>query len=238
MITPKLICFDYGETLISEKKFDGVKGYELLLDYAERNPYHRSATDLAEIAKEMNEALGRFDPARKHLIPAEVSDSAFQAYLLESQGIQLKVPYSQLATAFWDAAASGEATDGIEDFLAVVRGKKIKTCVISNISFSGDIVDNRIRSLIPSHSFDFVISSCDYVFRKPNPKIFELALEKAGTTAAQTWHCGDQYLCDIEGAMQAGIQPIWYTKGEKQFERCENGVIIISEWKDLIGKLG
>jgi len=41
MKTPKMILFDYGQTLIAEK-FDGLKGTEAVLRYATRNKYHLS----------------------------------------------------------------------------------------------------------------------------------------------------------------------------------------------------
>ena len=37
MKTPKMILFDYGQTLIAEQKFDGVKGTEAVLQYAVRD---------------------------------------------------------------------------------------------------------------------------------------------------------------------------------------------------------
>lgn len=40
MKIPKMILFDYGQTLIAEQKFDGVKGTEAVLQYATRNKYH------------------------------------------------------------------------------------------------------------------------------------------------------------------------------------------------------
>ena len=40
MKTPKMVLFDYGQTLIAEQKFDGVKGTEAVLRYAARNKYH------------------------------------------------------------------------------------------------------------------------------------------------------------------------------------------------------
>ena len=40
MIKPKMILFDYGQTLINEVKFDGVKGTEAVLKYAVKNKYY------------------------------------------------------------------------------------------------------------------------------------------------------------------------------------------------------
>ena len=41
MKTPKMVLFDYGQTLIAEQKFDGVKGTAAVLQYATRNKYQR-----------------------------------------------------------------------------------------------------------------------------------------------------------------------------------------------------
>ena len=41
MHKPKMILFDYGQTLIAEDSFDGVKGTEAVLKYATKNKYNR-----------------------------------------------------------------------------------------------------------------------------------------------------------------------------------------------------
>lgn len=40
MKMPQMVLFDYGQTLIAEQKFDGVKGTEAVLQYATRNRYY------------------------------------------------------------------------------------------------------------------------------------------------------------------------------------------------------
>ena len=47
---PKMILFDYGQTLIDEGKFDGIKGTEAVLKYATRNKYNLSAERVQEEA--------------------------------------------------------------------------------------------------------------------------------------------------------------------------------------------
>jgi len=61
MKIPKMILFDYGQTLIAEQKFDGVKGTEAVLQYATRNKYHLSAEQVQAKANEINREFGRFD---------------------------------------------------------------------------------------------------------------------------------------------------------------------------------
>ena len=83
--------------------------------------------------------------------------------------------------------------------------------------------------------FDFVISSCDYLFRKPNPHIFEAALARAGVTPDKVWFCGDQFLPDIQGATAAGMTAVWYKAFLRYDQDCrmtENG-IEIGDWEEL-----
>lgn len=55
MRMPEMILFDYGQTLVAEQKFDGVKGTEAVLRYAVRNKYHLSAQQVQARAREINQ---------------------------------------------------------------------------------------------------------------------------------------------------------------------------------------
>ena len=41
MKKPKMILFDYGQTLVNEQCFDGIKGTEAVLKYAKKNKYNK-----------------------------------------------------------------------------------------------------------------------------------------------------------------------------------------------------
>ena len=53
------------------------------------------------------------------------------------------------------------------------------------------------------------VSSAEVGVSKPNPKIFEATLKKAGEEASSCIHIGDDYEDDIVGANNAGIASIW-----------------------------
>ncbi len=55
---------------------------------------------------------------------------------------------------------------------------------------------------------DTIVTSGEAGSSKPDPEIFLLALKNAGAEAAETFHVGDQYKIDAEGAISAGIKPI------------------------------
>ncbi|BFK90462.1 hypothetical protein K030075H31_15720 [Blautia producta] len=102
----------------------------------------------------------------------------FTPYLYESQGIEIALNNSEIDTVFWDAAAPRMPTKGIKDFLVYLKNKGIRTGVISNICYAPSVVAERINRLLPENAFEFIITSSNYIFRKPNKRIFDLALEK------------------------------------------------------------
>ncbi|UCB42586.1 MAG: HAD-IA family hydrolase [Dehalococcoidales bacterium] len=55
---------------------------------------------------------------------------------------------------------------------------------------------------------DFIISPAEAGADKPNPAIFQLALDRGGVEAGETIYVGDQYLQDVVGARNVGITPI------------------------------
>ena len=240
MKIPKMILFDYGQTLIAEQKFDGVKGTEAVLQYAARNKYHLSAEQVQAKANEINReymeemhSIGRFDPEKRHLFQIEIPNTMFTPYLYESQGIEIALSNSEIDTVFWNAAAPGMPTEGIKEFLGYLKNKGIRTGVISNICYDFSVVAERINRLLPENAFEFIITSSNYIFRKPNKRIFDLALEKAGLEPDEVWYIGDQYECDVKGALNAGLLPIWYI-GAIDLPYTEDiNILTVKTWNEI-----
>ncbi len=232
MTIPKMILFDYGQTLVSEQ-FDGVRGTEAVLQYAVRNKYQKSAAQVQAAADAMNQELGRFDPKRRHLFQIEVPNFMFANYLYESCGIELSIKGEELDRVFWDAAAPGTPTEGIEEFLEFLEHHNIRTGVISNIAYSRKVVEERITHCIPNHTFEFILTSSAYLYRKPHRRIFEVALKKAGLPPEEVWYIGDQYECDIVGAAGAGLFPVWYIGALQEADTKKREVLTVESWREL-----
>lgn len=233
MKKPKMILFDYGQTLANEARFDGVRGTSEVLKHAARNKYGLSAEQVQARADELNRELGRFDPANRHKFQIEAPNHMFTAYLYESLGIELSLTAEQIDRIFWDAAAPGVPTDGIEGFLEFLYQCGIRTGVISNISYAGSVVEGRINELLPNHHFEFIIATSEYMYRKPNRKIFELALEKAELGAEEVWYVGDSYECDVVGARNAGLFPVHYIGAMETAYEQRDDVTVIKSWTEL-----
>lgn len=237
MRKPKMILFDYGQTLVNEAKFDGVKGTEAVMKYAVRNEHNLTAREIQDKANEINKELGRFDPAKRHLFQIEVPNHMFTRFLYESLGIELSLESEDIDRVFWNAAAPGKPTEGIERFLMFLQEQGIRTGVVSNISYAGKVVEERIQSVIPENDFEFVIATSEYLYRKPNPAIFRLALEKAHLSPEEVWFVGDQYECDIVGAKNAGLFPVWYLGAIDLPYTEHEDVLTVKSWEELMQKM-
>ena len=234
MKIPKMILFDYGQTLIAEQRFDGIKGTEAVLKHATRNKYNLTAEQIQERANELNKEFGRYDPGKKHLLQIEIPNTMFTPYLYDSLGIEIALSNAEIDTVFWDAAAPGAPAEGMENFLEYLKNKGIRTGVISNISYAQSAVAGRINRMLPGNSFEFIITSSNYIFRKPNRRIFDLALEKAGLNPDETWYIGDQYECDIKGALNAGIFPVWYIGAIDLPYKDDKNILTVKTWDKLM----
>ncbi len=232
MKRPEMILFDYGQTLVNERSFDGVKGTQAVLKYAVKNKYNRTAEEIQAVADKINDELGRYGSHGVNKLKTEVPNYMFTSYLYQSQGIELSIAGKEIDRVFWDAAAPGDPTEGIQEFLCFLREQKIRTGVISNIPYDAEVVSERINRLI-ENDFEFIIATSEYLFRKPSRRIFELALEKAELSSENVWYVGDNYLCDVEGARNAGLFPVWYI-GAQRVPCAENDdVLTVRDWKEL-----
>jgi HAD superfamily hydrolase (TIGR01549 family) len=54
--------------------------------------------------------------------------------------------------------------------------------------------------------FDVVLDSHDWNVEKPDPRLFQIALEESGADAASTAHVGDLFHIDVAGARAAGLR--------------------------------
>ena len=95
--------------------------------------------------------------------------------------------------------------------LETLRRQGYRLGIISN---SAD--DHNTQSLIDAAGireyFDFILSSSTAGIRKPNPRIFQMALEKMQVRPERTAMIGDVLGADVLGARNAGIFSIWITR--------------------------
>lgn len=230
---PRMVIFDYGDTLGEVTFFETLKGYAALMAHATKNPDNLTVEEVHEYGEGFFWAL---DNARLENM-VEIHYQNFLRMALESLGIELDIPLAEQERVFRAAAAVVVPLPGIRDWLACLAAQGIRSGVISNIMYSYESLKGTIDDIVPDHAFEFIIATSEYVMRKPHPMIFELGLRKAGLPPEDVWYCGDNYVCDVEGSSGVGITPIWITKTPDA--RADNpGVTTIGGWNELTAWMG
>jgi putative hydrolase of the HAD superfamily len=87
--------------------------------------------------------------------------------------------------------------------LAALRDRGLRLVVVSN-------ANGRLRHLFDrvdlTKWFDHVLDSHEWGVEKPDPRLFQLALEQSCADAKKTVHVGDLYYVDVAGARGAGLR--------------------------------
>ncbi len=89
--------------------------------------------------------------------------------------------------------------------LQCLRQRGFTLAVVSN-------ADGRVAAAIAekgtAHHFQAIIDSHVVGVEKPDPRIFQLAMDACGMAAASTLYVGDIYEIDVRGARAAGLTPV------------------------------
>ena len=94
--------------------------------------------------------------------------------------------------------------------LHVARANGLRTAVISN---SNGTVADILTSLGLAKDLEFIIDSSKVGVEKPDPRIFHIALARAGLEPAEAVYVGDLYSIDVLGARAAGLPAILMDPG-------------------------
>ena len=243
MILPKMILFDYGHTLLCEPESDLLRGNNAVFQYVTSNKNGLTSKQVSDFSQQLFTIIGAARDA-----DLELHEWQFQRFLYEYLEIELSVSLAEAEKVFWDATSHGSIMPNADKMLDYINASGIRSGVISNIGFSGAALSERINRLLPRNKFEFIIASSEYMFRKPHPMLFGLALKKAGLPAGDVWFCGDNIEADIEGATAVGMFPVWYenktmdnpwpNKYKREYPygpSCEH--LHIHDWLELIDAL-
>lgn len=237
LLFPEMIIFDYGHTLLYESDWDSKRGDKELFKHVSKNPDNVTVDDYIRV---INEVYGKVTEVRENE-GCDFSAAVADRTVSELLNIEFSLTPLEREIVFWNAAAKVALMPDSDRMLDHLNEKGIRTGVISNLLWSGEALRNRFDRLLPNNKFEFVITSSDYIFRKPSRVLFDIALNKAGLSPEKVWYCGDNPIADIEGAANAGIFPVWYDsdidfdrdiKGRFNTPQCEH--LHIKNWNKMI----
>jgi putative hydrolase of the HAD superfamily len=85
--------------------------------------------------------------------------------------------------------------------------------VLGVVSNRDEPFPNELREIGLEDFFEFSLAGGEVPSFKPEPGIFQRALELAGTSPGDTIYVGDNYFADVVGAQRAGLRPVLYDPG-------------------------
>ncbi len=94
--------------------------------------------------------------------------------------------------------------------LELARERGLRTAVISN---SNGTVADILAHLGLAKDLEFIIDSSKVGVEEPDPRIFRIALERAGLQPHEAVYVGDLYSIDVVGARAAGLRAILMDPG-------------------------
>lgn len=120
---------------------------------------------------------------------------------------------------------SERAVPGAHELLTALRQAGYPLFIVSNNTRHEQ--EGKLLRLGLSHFFDALILSGDHAFSKPDPRLFQAALQIAQVSAAQAVHVGDSYASDVIGAQSAGVRAIWFNRDGKLAPKNSFGALQI-----------
>jgi putative hydrolase of the HAD superfamily len=195
-VTPAAVLFDAGNTLV-------------FLDYARLARAIGNALNLPLTEAGLKQHAGA---AAQSMEQGRLTDrergTAFLLTLFKRAGVPLERT-DELKQVLLDMHGQvhlwGATEPGTVEALGRLRMAGLRLAVISNS-------DGRAATALAAGGllgeFEFVIDSGEVGVEKPDPRIFQIALDRMGIEPADALYVGDLYEVDVVGARAAGLDVV------------------------------
>ena len=196
MYPSEVVTFDAGQTLV-----------DLDLDFLVRRLSERGVTVAASALADAAPAAWRaydalVDGGRGH--PWQ----AFMAALLEGADVGER---ESLVDWLWrEQPRANLWRKPIAPMIALARELRAAGARVAVLSNSEGKLAELLADVGVGDAFEAVIDSGREGIEKPDPRIFEIALDRLGARGAAAVHVGDSWSADVEGALAAGWRAVWY----------------------------
>ena len=135
-----------------------------------------------------------------------------------------------VAAMFKVTEACWQVEPDAHETLTILRAKGYRLGLISNASDLPDL-NRLVKNAGLRKYFSAIVVSAAEKIRKPDPRIFEKALDLMGTTPATSIMVGDTLTADILGAQKSGLRAVWITRRANRPENAQVQSLVIPDWK-------
>jgi len=205
----RAVLFDAAGTLLAPREPVGETYARLARDYGVTLSAWRVGDAFRRIFVQAEPMV--FPEARPGEIPALERDwwrRIVRATFLAADSSQRFADFDAFFERLWARFAAPESWQlrpGSRELLARLHARGLRTGVVSNF-------DRRLPEILEglglAVQLDVIVLPSDARAAKPDRRIFALALERIGVSAAETLFVGDDAQRDLEGARAAGLQAV------------------------------
>lgn len=219
----KCVIFDIDNTLYSYDDAHAV-AFARLTDYA-RERLGMTGETFRELHRRTNEAL------KERMGPVAAIHNRLIRYqnLLEGAGKEVGCAL-EMNELYWETLLdAARPTSGAAVILTVLRKRGIRIGIGTDMTARLQFV--KLERLGLLHLVDFLVSSEEAGAEKPDPRIFDLCVEKAGVSAQECLFVGDSLKKDALGSVACGLRGVWFNP---MGEKVPAGVHSIQHLADLL----
>lgn len=209
----RAVIFDLGGTLMYERdSWHGItsKGDEALTKFLIEKGME---LNLSTFPIEFRRRLGEYFAQREQDL-LETTYTFVLIELLKDKGytnLPDEVIRKALDSLFTITQTNWVLEDDAQPTLKKLEKDGYRMGLISNAGDDQDVHQLVQRFEISSY-FDFILTSAACSYRKPHPRIFELAIANWYFLPSETVMVGDNLDADIRGAKSAGLYGVWISR--------------------------
>lgn len=199
----KAVIFDVDNTLYSYTKAHEA-AFDALATYADRElgmsrPLFEELHQRTE--HELRTYMGEVAALHNRCIRYQI--------MLENQGLPLYPHVLNMNGIYWDALlAAAVPSAGVTDAIRILKEKGIRIGIGTDMTARIQFKKLEVLGLLLY--VDFLVSSEEAGAEKPEASFFARCVEKSGCRAEECFFVGDSMRKDVQGAMDAGLQAVWY----------------------------
>lgn len=219
-MTVEAVIFDLDNTLVNRKDAFNIFSERLINQFVVTN----DSINRCEIIKTIG--IADRDGYRNR---RELFEELLMTLPMNNPGITIEELMEFWSAEFFKCTV---LMDGAQEVLENLLSKKIKLALITNGSVHSQ--NSKIDQVMIRNYFDTIIVSDEVNVKKPDKRIFDIALERLNISSQFSWYIGDHPIHDIQGAMDAGLNTVWmegFIDWEATIQKPKH---IISQLKELI----
>ncbi len=230
------ILFDLGQTLLEFGRLRTGRLFAL----SAQSSYQWLKANQQPVPPFWRYRLKHFLGLYVHLLRSWITGDDFDSLeLLKAYGKRYRFTltdeqYKELNWVWYEPLSREAFTEpGLIETLTRLKAMGLKMGILSNTFVNKDSLQRHLAQVGIKDFFPVQLYTCDYPFRKPDPRIFHVAAEQIAAAPAKTLFIGDRLDTDVKGATAAGMIPVFKRIPANRHKKIPAGLLEIKAIADL-----